>query len=32
MQILSLGINYSTGGPIIPPIDEQTFGETLLAL
>jgi len=30
MQILSLGINYSTGEPIIPPIDEQTFGETLL--
>ena len=29
MQILSLGINYSTGDLLIPPIDEETFGATI---
>lgn len=30
MQVLSLGINYSTGKLLIPPTDEQTFAATLL--
>jgi len=30
MQILSLGIHYSTGELLVPPIDEQSFGATIL--
>lgn len=29
MQVFSLGINYSTGGPLIPPVDAEVFGDTL---
>lgn len=30
MQVLSLGLNYSTGNLLIPPIAEEAFGATLL--
>ncbi len=29
MRILATGIDYSTGGPLITPLDEQAFGEAV---
>jgi hypothetical protein len=30
VQVLALGIDYSTGDLLIPPVDEETFGATLV--
>jgi Peptidase family C25 len=30
VQILALGMNYSTGDLLVPPADEETFGTTLV--
>ena len=30
MRILGMGVNYSTGGPLVEAMDEQAFGGRLL--